>query len=278
MKKIVVPVDFSLHAEYALEVAATLARKSNAQLLVLHMMGLSEAVFTKDASQEAAEAHYYMKLSKKRFTEFLDKPYLKGIQITEMVQNYKIFSEINQVAIEHKAELIVMGSHGTSGASQLFVGSNTEKVVRTSDIPVLVVKERRPDFNPDLIVFALDYKVENIKAYQSAMNLFSKWGSKVHLLYVNLPNEKFKSSEEIQHEADLFFKVAHHGDIPPNAKLINVSDYSVEGGIFTYAEAINADLIALPTHGRKGLAHFFRGSIGEDVANHAPLPVLTLKA
>ena len=146
MKRILVPVDFSDHAGYALEVAAKLASKHNAEILILHMLGLSEAYLTKDESQEAAEAHYYMKLAKVRFDEFLNKPYLKEVKHSEMVQNYKIFSEVNQVAEEHKADLIVMGSHGRSGLGELFVGSNTEKVVRTSTIPVLVVKIRRPDF------------------------------------------------------------------------------------------------------------------------------------
>ena len=136
MQKILVPVDFSEHSEYALEVAAAMAKQSGSEILLLHMMGLSEAVLTKDSSQEAAEAHYDMKLTSKRFGEFLDKDYLQGIKVQEMVQNYKIFSEINEVALEAKADLIVMGSHGTSGLSSIFVGSNTEKVVRTSQVPV----------------------------------------------------------------------------------------------------------------------------------------------
>src|SRR5690606_33982274 len=122
------------------EVAATLAKRYNAEILVLHMLGLSEAVITKDSSQEFFEAKYYMKLAKKRFDMFLDKPWLKGIRITQTVQNYKIFGEINNVAKERDIDLIVMGSHGTSGLSDIFVGSNTEKVVRTSEVPVLVIK------------------------------------------------------------------------------------------------------------------------------------------
>ncbi len=47
--------------------------------------------------------------------------------------------------------------------------------------------------------------------------------------------------------------------------------------MYSYAEKIDADLIAIPTHGRNGLAHFFVGSIGEDLANHAKLPVMTFK-
>jgi nucleotide-binding universal stress UspA family protein len=56
-----------------------------------------------------------------------------------------------------------------------------------------------------------------------------------------------------------------------------VSDYTVEGGILNYATNIGADIIAIPTHGKKGLSHFFEGSVGEDVANHATLPVITFK-
>lgn len=277
MSKILVPVDFSEHSSYALEVAASLAALDQSEIVVLHMMGLSEAVLTKDPSQEAAEAHYYMKLTSKKFRDFLNKPFLKGIKVSELVQNYKIFSEVNEVAHEINAKIIVMGSHGTSGISGIFVGSNTEKVVRASKVPVLVIKVQRPDYKPSNVVFACDYNVENIKAYTKTLELCAHWKAQVHVVYVNLPTEKFKSTGEIRKAQELFFKVAHHGDIPATVTLEEVSAYSVEGGLFQYAEEINADLIALPTHGRKGLSHFFKGSIGEDVANHANIPVMTLR-
>ena len=140
MDKILVPIDFSEHSAYALEVAASLARHHGSELVLLHMMGLSEAILTKDSSQEAAEAHYYMKLTHKRFEEFRDKPYLKGLKVHEMVQNYKIFSEVNEVAMEVKAELIVMGSHGHGALEEALIGSTAKKVIRRSKKPVLVVR------------------------------------------------------------------------------------------------------------------------------------------
>ena len=48
MKKILVPIDFSDFSDNAMEVAANLAKKFNAEIIVLHMLGLSEAIFTKD--------------------------------------------------------------------------------------------------------------------------------------------------------------------------------------------------------------------------------------
>ncbi len=277
MKRILVPVDFSQHAEYALEVAAILAKRFDSEILVLHMLGLSEAYLTKDEAQEAAEAHYYMKLARRRFDNFLDKPYLKDLKIREMVQNYKIFSELNQVAIENNIDLIIMGSHGTGGLGELFVGSNTEKVVRTSKIPVLVVKVRRPEFKPSKAVFATDFSSESLEAYQRLTKVLQVWETEVCLVHINLPNERFQSSREKQLAAQQFIDIAHRGELPENTEIKFASDYSVESGVYFIADDIDADLIALATHGRSGLMHFFKGSVGEDMANHAKLPVLTCK-
>ncbi len=277
MKRILVPVDFSQHAEYALEVAAILAKRFDSEILVLHMLGLSEAYLTKDEAQEAAEAHYYMKLARRRFDTFLDKPYLKDLKIREMVQNYKIFSELNQVAIENNIDLIIMGSHGTGGLGELFVGSNTEKVVRTSKIPVLVVKVRRPEFKPSKAVFATDFSSESLEAYQRLRKVLQVWETEVCLVHINLPNERFQSSREKQLAAQQFIDIAHRGELPENTEIKFASDYSVESGVYFIADDIDADLIALATHGRSGLMHFFKGSVGEDMANHAKLPVLTCK-
>jgi len=277
LKRILVPVDFSEFSEYALEVAAILSREYDAGIVVLHMLGLSEEVFGEDEAVEAAEVRYYLKLARKRFSSFLDKPYLKGLKIIQIVQNYKNFNEIRDVAEENEIDLIVMGSHGTGGMREIFVGSNTEKVVRKSEIPVLVVKKRMQKFDPRKVVYAMDFRTDHLNAYRRALEFFDQWKAQVHLVHVNLPNLNFMSTTQIKEMAGAFLKKAHNGSLPPMATLSYVSDYTVEHGLYAYAMEIGADLIAVPTHGRSGLAHFFRGSIGEDIANHSPLPVLTFR-
>ncbi len=277
MKKILVPVDFSQHSEYALKVAATIAKKQNAEIVALHMMGLSDAIVTRDESKEVFEAMYYMKLAEKRFAEFLDKDYLEGINVTDAVHNYKIFSELNDVARELGADLIVMGSHGSSGFKEVFVGSNTEKVVRTSEIPVLVVKHRAENFDPQLGIFACDFLESSIAPYIRAQKLFDTLGIKMQLLYVNLAGD-FRSTREIEKRILNFLKQAEESNpLETLNKVVQYNEYSVEAGIFGYSNVSNADIIALPTHGRQGLAHFFSGSIGEDVVNHSDVPVMTFK-
>ena len=59
---------------------------------------------------------------------------------------------------------------------------------------------------------------------------------------------------------------------------INIyNDESVEQGILNFSKDVNADLIGISTHGRQGIAHFFNGSISEDLVNHAKRPVITFK-
>ena len=98
----------------------------------------------------------------------------------------------------------------------------------------------------------------------------------MHLVYVNSPDGSFKSSTEIDKSVSNFLKKAD-GDLENLSSVNIVSDYSIEKGILNFANLIGADVIAVATHGRKGLAHFFEGSISEDLANHSTLPVMTFK-
>jgi len=276
MKKIIVPIDFSQHSEYALKTAARMAKKANSEIIALHMLEISQAVLTTTDSEQSSKAVFFLKLAEQRFEEFLDKDYLDGLKITPLVKHFKVFSEVNDVAKEQGADLIIMGSHGSSGFREVFVGSNTEKVVRHSDIPVLVVKNSPQDTGYGMVVFACDLSKDSINPYKKAKEMFGRLGTKMHVLYVNLPSISFRSSTEIEQKAEDFFKAAD-GNLDGMKNVNFISDYSVEKGVLNFSNKIGADLISVPTHGRKGLAHFFEGSITEDIANHSKLPVMTFK-
>ncbi|WGK64001.1 universal stress protein [Croceiramulus getboli] len=277
MKKILVPVDFSEHSKNALQVAAAFAKAHQAEILVVHMMGLSDAVLTRDEDQEIAEAVFHMKLAKKQFRQFLDEDFLKGIRVSEMVQNYTVFEELNEIAKEQDADFIVMGSHGTTNLREEFVGSNTERVVRTAEVPVLVVKNSLGDFAIKQVLFACDFKTENVKPYREAMAFFEELGVQVHLVYVNLPADRFRSSKEIEERMDDFLKLAEFSKPTFRKELVIINGYTMESALYDYAVKVGADALAISTHGRKGLAHFFKGSIAEHLVNHTQLPVFTFK-
>tara|TARA_R110000868_G_scaffold136879_1_gene350041 strand:+ start:21150 stop:21974 length:825 start_codon:yes stop_codon:yes gene_type:complete len=273
MKHLLVPVDFSEHSANALEVAASIARQQKAQITVIHMMGISEAVIAEEEFLEYEEAKYFMGLAKKRFKSFLDKPYLKGITIHKIVQNYKVFSELNNVAKEQNIDLIVMGSHGSTGFNEIFIGSNTEKVVRTSDVPVLIIKQQNSNFVIKNILFGCSFSEDMVLAYKNVKSLAHQFSAKLKLVYINTPFADFLSTHEAEERIADFMSKAEES----NYKVEIYNDHSVESGLLNFTNTEKFDIMALPTHGRQGLDHFLLGSIGEDIANHARLPVLTFK-
>lgn len=272
MKSIIVPVDFSKQSEAALKVAAKIASKHDAELYVLHMLELSPVIMSDTGYVSQEHIVHLIKTGEKRFVNFLDKPYLKDVQVFPVIKHYKVFSEVNEIAEKHEAGLVVMGSHGTDGLKEIFIGSNTERVVRNSDVPVLVVKGEVTNFKHERMVFASDFKKESISAILDAMNFARLLGMELNLVYINTPADAFLSNK------DAYRKISNTLDKAKLGLEVDIyNDYSVEKGIFNYAESVNADIIGIPTRGRKGLSHFFMGSIGEDVANHSKIPVVTFK-
>ena len=272
MKTIIVPIDFSDQASYALKVAASLAGRHGSEILVLHMLELNQAIISSTEGFYQEHTVFLLKLAEKRMGEFLDKPYLKGIKVTPVIKHFKVFGEVNEVAEKHQADLIIMGSHGTDGLKEIFIGSNAEKVVRHSEIPVLIVKKEIEEFKVTDFVFASDFDNEGIRAFERARDFARKLNARMHLVYINTPGDNFLSHKDIYSRISGFLQEAKAG---MEVEIYN--DYSVERGVINFSESVNADVIGIPTHGRKGLSHFFMGSIGEDVANHSSIPVITFR-
>ncbi|WGH77070.1 universal stress protein [Tenacibaculum tangerinum] len=277
MKKIIVPVDFSEYSENALRTAAFLAKQKEAEVLAVHMLELSNAVISQSESAVQQEMVFYLKLAEKRFNEFLQKEYLSDVKVTPIIKHFKIFSELDDLAKNEEADLIIMGSKGVGGVKEILVGSNTEKVIRHAHVPVLVIKEEPIASKIEKVLFACDFSDEDVEPYMKAKKFFKNLDAKIEILYVSTPNSKFKSSKELEDRMMHFFNQTDekHQDSIPKVKM--VSDYSVEKGVFYYANKENSDILVVATHGRKGITHFFEGSISEDIANHSKLPVLSFK-
>lgn len=273
MKRILVPTDFSKHAEYALKVAAQIARKNNSEIILLHMLELphqgGDAV---SSGSDIPEIMYFKNAALRRLEDLSDVDYLKGISVSHSIQFEKAFEGILQVSRKNDVDFVVMGSHGASGFQEMFVGSNTEKVVRSSDVPVLVIKGEMNDFAPERFVFASDFSDEIKKPFPKMVEFAKFFGSHMHLVMINTPNN-FKSTavaEQIMEDFVKDFNIEHFS-------MHIYNDTNVERGILNFANSVQADVIGMCTHGRTGFSHFFNGSISEDLVNHAARPVITVK-
>jgi len=273
MKNILVPTDFSSHANNALQVAAQLAKTHNSEIYLLHMLELPMTqIDVMSTHSDLPEAMFFMKLAQKRFRELTSKPYLKGLTLHEVVKFHQAFEGIIDTCHEHNIDMIVMGSHGSSGFKELFIGSNTEKVVRTSDIPVLVIKNEHKVFDVKDFIFASDFSSECKIPFQKAMTFAKHFNAKIHLVMI-ITAHKLLTTETAKARINEFIK-----DFTLKKFTLNIyNDSTIEKGILNFAKQLDADLIGMSTHGRKGISHFLNGSISEDLVNHANRPVITFK-
>lgn len=273
MKKILVPTDFSKSAENALKVAAQIAKNNDGEIFLLHMLELpttgNDAI---SMSHDIPELMFFKNAAIAKLEALINAEYLKDLKVTKIIQFEMAFEGIIKNGENHNVDLIVMGSHGASGFQEMFIGSNTEKVVRNSNVPVLVIKHEDDNFKPEKFVFASDFSDEIKKPFEKVVAFANKFNSHLHLVNINTPNN-FKSTKVAQKIMDEFIK---DFDIKNYTTHI-YNDINVEKGILHFAKSINADLIGMSTHGRKGISHFFNGSISEDLVNHAKRPVVTFK-
>lgn len=279
MKTILIPTDFSEQANNALEVAYAIAKKASAAIKLLHIIeapgtgsfNTMGEVYTGDPMNNIYIIEM-MKRVKERFEGITKDPRYNSVPITYDVSIGSPFTSIANGIAEFNIDLVVMGSKGSSGLEETLIGSNTEKVVRRANCPVLTVKDKVDISQTKDIVFASDFKSKGdniIKALKEFQALFN---ARIHLVKVNTPNN-FSSDRELRTRmTDFAFQ---HGLKDATINIYNHDEE--EDGIIYFAEDIKADMIALGTHGRSGLMHLLSGSIAEDVVNHSKRPVWTYR-
>jgi nucleotide-binding universal stress UspA family protein len=273
MKRILVPTDFSEHAEYALKIAAQIAKKNNCELFILNLLDLpSHMADAVSSGVNIPEVMLFLKKTNEKLDDLKSEDYVQGLEVTTSARIEKAFEGIVTFSKEHDIDLIVMGSHGTSGFKEMVIGSNTEKIVRYSEVPVVVIKNNIETFKADNFVFASDFSEEIKKPFQKLVDFANIFNANLNLVMINTPNS-FKSTtvaERIMNDFIKGFTINKHS-------LHIYNDINVEKGILNYANRVDADLIGMCTHGRTGLSHFFNGSISEDLVNHTVRPVITFK-
>ncbi|UZR93545.1 universal stress protein [Chondrinema litorale] len=281
IKKILVPTDFSTEANNALAVAVEIADRINAEITLLHIVdipyvghedNLGIMGYTEDHAENPAFYKLYMEklmeTTKGRIQALKDQ--YPHSTIKEHVVFDSFQKHMAKFVVKDQTDLIVIGSKGASGIDEVFVGSNTEKVIRYSKVPVLTVKHYPEGFDPRKIVFASNFKKvpeKTITALKSFQEIFM-----AELVFVKIitPNT-FETTPDTLNLINEFAK--SHGFEDYKAEVFNY--FTEEEGIRAFGHEISADIMAMSTHGRTGISHLLFGSIAEEVANHASIPVLT---
>ena len=275
MKKVLVPVDFSEESVNAFRFAVDLAAKSGGTIGLLHVIALPvlhDAPLISLQGLRKPLIDELKTLATERLIRLVDEFNGEGVKVqVQVLISHHIHRTITDLIKQENFDIVVMGTKGVSGIREWMVGSNAEKIVRTSPVPVVAVKQYTPVRQIKNIVFPNTLDTENqedlVMKVKALQNFFQ---ARLHIIWINTPTV-FKPDRVIREQLKAFAQRYMLKDYT-----INVFNYSnEEAGILEYTRQNNGDLIAMGTQGLKGLAHLLSGSIAEDVVNHVEYPVWT---
>jgi nucleotide-binding universal stress UspA family protein len=150
---ILVAVDLSDNCVPALKQAVSMAEDTDATVTGLFVVPSTgeeitafEAVYKKDISRKKLLENYAMP----RVEEWMDGFSFFDDELELAARVGDPAEEIVEYAVENQHDLIVMGTHGRSGFKRLWIGSVAERVTRTASCPVLVIRSKPSDDDPDV--------------------------------------------------------------------------------------------------------------------------------
>lgn len=252
MQKILVPCDFSVPALLGLEFAVELAQATPSTVIVLSAV-----------SQQLADED---PLISERFKEYFEN-FVVGVSepvhIVQQIRLGRFLQTVLDVVAEESVDLIVMGTRGSRGWENTFIGSNVEKILRRSPVPVFAVNRESHLRNLKSIVFPCDFVLTDYYGMDQLKKLQALLNARLHLLRVDtaLGIDKQILMQKVRNYA------AFHGLNNFNVHI--VKDTDEKEGILHFAKEIDADMIAMTTHGSANAAHMYRFSVSADVVNHA---------
>lgn len=278
MKKILVPTDFSKPAQIATDVAIDVAKKANAQLILLHVIEEASGTSFNITGEVNLSGGWENKLftlkmierAKKQMAKLYEDVKANGVRVKQELRVGTAFHGMRDILSEQKVDLVVMGTAGRAQLEEMIIGTNTEKVVRHSKCPVLTIHKKPLTTDFKNIVYATSMSKDEEVFSRVVRNTQQMYDSTIHLVRINTPGS-FQRDAVVKRSMEDFAR-----KLQLKNYTINIfNDLSEEEGIIYFADSIKADLIAMATRGRTGFAHVIAGSIAEEVVSHAKRPVLT---
>lgn len=271
MKTVLVPVDFTQFSENAVRFAGYFAEKKGMAVKLLHIIeeqknNLLPFIGSNDKKDYMPELK---ETAEKQLNNYINK------LIPENTKNsYEVLSTTKSITDEilaQECELIVIGRRRPENRDSFWVGTHAEKIVRLASTPVITISDLPENFAINNIAFASDFKESKTKpVIQRVFDLAQIFDAELNLVYVQL-NRDYIYTESSENKINAFLE-----DLNLQSQNLNiyVSDLPEEG-ITRYMEENKADILCMCTHGRTGLAHFFRQSVAENISAYSSIPVLT---
>ncbi|MEO8085978.1 MAG: universal stress protein [Bacteroidota bacterium] len=278
IKKILIPLDFSLTSFKAVDQAVALAKLTKAEIILLHVTeylnATTDPLFISSLPTETYESEI-AKTVNDSLSKVVEKIKKEGIEnVSILAVNGRTHKEIIRASKKAKADIIIMGTHGVSGIREFVMGSNTFRVVSDAECPVLSVqrKNKTDGFNNILVPFSDSPHSREKVMY--AIKIAQIYGAKLNVLGIDADNTK-THLKKIEAEALQIKGIVEGHGLKSSIKVISGA-YNAKT-ILDYSTKVNADLIVVMGDAlRQDLTEYFTGSASQQIINHSPVPVLSV--
>lgn len=267
--KILIPTDFSVQAEFAYLMVNNLGSKLPVETHFVHVLNVPDTV-TMDGKgniQTCGEidVRYVEQQRDIALRKLENLKTLYGQDIETHLALGKTIDTVIGVAAAHGFDLIVMGTKGASGIRDLISGTDTQMIVRRSQVPVLSLMCDRSDLQIQNLLLVHDFSENGNQDMKLMHRILAAFGAKVHLLQVAASKD---SEDSIRRNMDLFAKA--NGLETYEVHVLH--DRDVESGVIHFNQMHNIDIVCMGTHGKGG---WFHSSATEKLVKHLFKPIIS---
>lgn len=302
MKKIMVPLDGSELAEKAIEPAARLAARHEADLVLASVV--SDLPPVPLAAGDGEMVSTWFKEEEERSGKYLEKvkDWLEAshpeLQVEARVELGPVARTLIAMADAAESDLVVLTTHGRGAWQRAWLGSVADGIVRGAQRPVLLLRKGaeseslfQDESTPSHVLVPLDGSRVSEQVLDPLTSLLPARNGKVTLLTVlirpfplattYLPHavEEHTLLEERQRRAeDHLREVAQRWDpmgVDVETRVLTADD--VATAILSFSDDSDADLLALSTRGRGGVSRLVMGSVADKLVRGSSLPVLAVR-
>lgn len=275
ISRIVVPVDFSGHSSNALRQAIILAKAFSAQIDLLHI--ITPIYLSANSALVPVGDVFYDRLLKeaKNSLEKIANDIRAKEKIVIHVKTSlgSVADTILSYTKKIKANLIVMGTHGTSGVKEFFVGSNAFRVVNHASCPVFTVQKRTTKKGYKTIVIPIRAELNSRDKVNLVATLAKTFGSKIIVAGYTGGNNKAEK-EKVKHYVSQVVAFLKNEGIEHESAFLTNPNFTQ--AILEHAKTHKADLVSIMTKHDFSLAQIINGTYAQQFVNHSRIPVLSV--
>ena len=274
--KILVPVGFSEQSLAALKQACLIAKIKKSEVIILSVIEEQSKISGLLIDNPFEEIRNKVKDKLDEISEMHSSKF--SVKVDSMVASGKIYEQIVEVSSMINANLIVMGTNGSpKGVIKKFIGSNAERVVRLSNVPVITIKENTSTENFDNIILPLDLGKETKEKVTFAIEYARYWNSTIRIVSVFLKDNSNEKNILIKNLNQVSNFISNAGVKCTSELIEGEKKQSLGDFVINYEKKFDSDLIIIMTK-KEELALSNNLSVtARYIIHNSKIPVMSIK-